>query len=178
MIISATGALVTKSSGFVRPSKGVRNWFNSPTSVGVDHPQPQQNVEDGGAHARQKPDTAKEAAGYLVERGCGECQHEPECDVEDGKRSKGVDKSQADNLRQAPVALEDFLILLGGEFADAQGTVEVGDRHRDVDNDRNHKEEECQRNRRAEEQEEIGPPAPRRPGPVAALDSQVSHCGH
>jgi hypothetical protein len=160
MIISATGALVIKSSGLVRPSKGVRNWFNRPTSE-VDHPQPQQNVEERAAHAGQQPDTAKEAAGYLVERGCGECQHDPECDIEDGQRSKGVDKGVADNLRQAPVALEDFQILLSGEFADAQGTVEVGERLRNVDQDRDHKEQKFQRNRRAEELREIGPPAPR-----------------
>jgi hypothetical protein len=109
---------------------------------GVDHPQPQQNVEDGRAHARQQPDTAKKAARYLVERGRGERQHEPKCDIEGGKGSEGVDKSKPDNLRQAPVALEDFLILLGGEFADAQRPVEVGERHRDIDQHRDHKRKE------------------------------------
>ena len=75
---------------------------------------------------------------------------------------------------QPAIAAEDLLILLGGELGDAQRTAEVAERHGDVDQDRDDKEEERQNDRRAEEDDEVRTPASRRPRMATALVSLTS----
>ena len=77
------------------------------------------------------------------------------------------------------IAAKDLLVLLGGEFRDAERAAEVGERHRDVDEDRNDKEDNGQDDRRAEKDHEVRPPAPRRARMAAPFDHQfVRGRGH
>src|SRR6266446_6575203 len=103
----------------------------------IDGPQPQQNVENRRAHARQEPYPAEEAASYLVDRRGGEREYEAEGHVKDGERAENVDERQADDLRQPAIALKDLRILLRREFRDAERAAEVGERHRNIDENGN-----------------------------------------
>ena len=172
MMISATGACGQQIDRRVEAEPAHQHLVQQPDLGRADHPEPQQDVEDRGAHARQQPDPAEEAAGHLAERRRGQRQHQAEGDVEDRERAEDVDERQPDDLRQPRIAAKDLCVLLGGELRDPERAAEVGERHRDVDEDRNDEEENGQDDRRAEKDHEVRAPARRRARMAAAFDHQ------
>src|SRR4029077_7170762 len=139
----------------------------------IDGPRPQQNVENRRTHARQKPNSAEEAASRLVDRRGRESEHEAKGHVEDGERAENVDERQADELRQRAIALKNLHIFLRVEFRDAERAAEVGERHRNIDENGNDEKKDGENNRRAEKDREIGASAGRPTPPGRRARSSV-----
>ena len=123
--------------------------------VRIDHPQPQERVDDGRTHPRKQPHRAKEGAETPGHRSGDQRQQQRERDVKDPERGQDEDERDAKRAEQPRVARYHSLEILEREIADRQRAAHVGERQDDVDDDRRDEEEKQQHQSRPEKQAEV-----------------------
>ena len=90
-MITSNGWLLRRSIGGM-PKTCMRIWLSRPRSFGIDHPEPQQRIDDGRAHPRQQPHRAEEGAEPLRHGSGHQRQQQREADVEDPQRREDEDQ--------------------------------------------------------------------------------------